>query len=144
MFSTVTNSVNMKIAKRKNVLIVIIFLLAFFIGVQGVLAAKESEALKGLNTTAQEGYGADYKQTIPQNIPTTIGKVIGAGLAFIGVLFFILMIYGGFIWMTARGNEQQVEKARDLIAAAIIGLIIVLAAYAITTFIGEELTKPSS
>jgi len=49
------------------------------------------------------------------------------------------MIYGGFIWMIARGNEGEVTKAKDLIQAAIIGLVVVLAAYAITQFIGQQL-----
>ena len=58
-------------------------------------------------------------------------------MAFIGVIFFVLMIYGGFLWMTARGNEQQVEKAKDLIISAVIGLIIIFAAYAITMYLGQ-------
>ena len=74
------------------------------------------------------------------DISTSVGTIIGAGLAFIGVLFFILMIYGGFLWMTAQGNEQQVEKAKNLIIAAIIGLVIVMSAYAITAYIGGTLT----
>ena len=74
------------------------------------------------------------------DLPTMIGVIVGALLSFVGVLFLILMIYGGVMWMTARGNEQQVEKARSLIIAAIIGIIIVLAAYAITMFIGSIVT----
>ena len=50
------------------------------------------------------------------------------------------MIYGGFVWMTARGNTQAVDTAKDLIYSAVIGLIIVLAAYAITTFVGSLLS----
>ena len=45
------------------------------------------------------------------------------------------MVYGGYLWMTARGNEEEVTKAKNLIKAAIIGLIIVLAAYAISIFV---------
>ena len=76
-----------------------------------------------------------------KEIPTIIGTVVGAGLAFVGVLFFILMIYGGLLWMTAQGNEQQVTKAKDLIIAAVVGLVIVLSAYAITAYIGGEITS---
>lgn len=68
------------------------------------------------------------------------GILIGAILSFIGVVFMILIIYGGILWMTATGNEQQVTKAKGLIFQAIIGLIIVLSAYAITAFIGRQLT----
>ncbi len=49
----------------------------------------------------------------------------------------ILVIYAGILWMTARGNEQQVERAKTLLVQSIIGLVIVFSAYAITRFIGQ-------
>jgi len=64
--------------------------------------------------------------------------MIGFVLSFIGVLFLILTIYGGINWMTAGGNEQKVEKAKTIIINAIIGLLIVLSAYTITSFIGNQ------
>jgi len=101
----------------------------------------------GLDDTLQAESEVNGQTVKPANvfndekdIPTTVGTVIGAALAFIGVLFFILMIYGGYLWMTARGNEQEIEKAKNLITAAIIGLIIVMSAYAITAYIGGVLT----
>ncbi|MEK7084601.1 MAG: hypothetical protein AAB932_05185, partial [Patescibacteria group bacterium] len=51
------------------------------------------------------------------------------------VLFFGIMIYGGFLWMTAHGKEDQTKKALEAITAAIIGIIIVVSAYAITRFV---------
>jgi len=70
-----------------------------------------------------------------------IGSIVGVVLSFVGVIFLILMIYAGLVWMTAQGNQEQVNKAKDLMINAIIGLIIVLAAYAITAFIGARLIK---
>lgn len=98
----------------------------------------------GLNTTAGQAFtgnpGASKSDLgssgIITSLPVAIGRFVGAGLAFIGVVFLVLMIYGGFIWMVARGNEQDVEKAKGLIEAAVIGLIIVMSAYAITSYIG--------
>ncbi len=49
-----------------------------------------------------------------------------------GFVFFILMLYGGFLWMTARGDETKVDKGRDTIIQAVIGLAVIVAAYAIT------------
>lgn len=63
------------------------------------------------------------------------GNVIGAGLSMIGVLFFLLMVYSGILWMTARGNEEQTKKALNTAIAAGIGMVIVLASYAITSFV---------
>ncbi|MBU0898154.1 MAG: hypothetical protein ABIJ83_02215 [Patescibacteria group bacterium] len=87
----------------------------------------------GLKTTAETGYGKDKYET---SVSGVIGKVVGAVLAFVGAIFLILVIYGGFTWMLARGNEAEVTKAKDLITSAIVGLIIVLAAYAITKYVG--------
>jgi amino acid transporter len=72
-------------------------------------------------------------------ISSRLGILIGAALSFIGIIFMVLIIYGGLLWMTARGNDQQVEKAKNLITQSFIGLIIILAAYAITAYIGEQL-----
>jgi TRAP-type C4-dicarboxylate transport system permease small subunit len=123
-------------------MVIFIFLLVFFILAQGV-AAKDKDNNKdsdpyGLETSAEGGFGAGYKDN--EDLPMTIGKVVGALLAFIGVLFFILMIYGGFLWMTAQGNDEQVTKAKNLIIAAVIGIIVVMSAYAITVYIGTKLT----
>jgi hypothetical protein len=79
--------------------------------------------------------------------PTLIGNVIGSILALIGVIFFVLMVYGGFLWMTAHGDSGQVDKGRETIIAAVIGIIIVVASYALTAFImtaptGGADTKP--
>ncbi len=72
-------------------------------------------------------------------ITNTIATGIEILLGFVGVIFLILMVYAGFMWMMARGNEQRVEKAKSLIEAAVIGLVIVLAAYGITVFVVERL-----
>lgn len=69
------------------------------------------------------------------DLPTIIGTVIKAALGLVGVIFLVLMVYAGIIWMTARGDEGKVSKAKDTIVASIIGLIIVVGAYAITNFV---------
>ena len=69
------------------------------------------------------------------SVATIIGLFIQVVLGFLGVIFLILIIYSGFIWMTASGDATKVAKARSVIINSIIGLVIVLAAYAITTLI---------
>lgn len=87
--------------------------------------------LRGLDSTAKEA--GFVKKTLEE----ISGSALNIVLSLIGILFLILMIYGGMIWMTAQGNEEQVGKARKLIIAAVIGLIIVVAAFAITSFLGD-------
>lgn len=90
----------------------------------------------GLEATAS---AADLvKET---SVPTIIGNVIGAGLSLVTVLFFILMIYAGIKWMLARGDEGKAKEALDTIVAAIIGIVVVLAAYAITNFVFDSVGK---
>lgn len=79
---------------------------------------------------------ADAANLKGESNPTVIvGKVIGAGLSLIGIVFFILTLYAGIVWMVARGNEDSAKKAINTIIAAAIGMIITMSAYAITSFI---------
>lgn len=91
-------------------------------------------AAYGLDETAgAAGLGAN--SPYPKDVPTMIGNVIGTALSMIAVIFFVLMVYGGFLWMTAHGDSGQVDKGRETIIAAVIGIIIVVASYALTAFI---------
>jgi cytochrome bd-type quinol oxidase subunit 2 len=87
----------------------------------------------GLEKTASEA-GIQSQGSVSD----VAGNVIGSGLTLIGVLFFILMIYAGITWMVARGNEEQSKKALNTITGAIIGLILVIASYAITSFVFDS------
>lgn len=113
--------------------IVLLFLLVslFFLNLAVLLPTAQAQGDYGLSATA----GAAKLTGAGKDLPGIIGNVIGTALSLIAVLFFALMLYGGFMWMTAHGNEQQVTKALDTIFSAIIGIIIVLASYAITNFV---------
>ena len=68
-----------------------------------------------------------------------IGKIIQGAIALTGVLFFGYTVWAGYLWMTARGEEDKVTEAKNMIQNGIIGLGIVLAAYVITSFIVNRL-----
>lgn len=70
-----------------------------------------------------------------KDLTQIIGDVIGTALSLVSVLFFGLMLYAGIKWMLARGDSGQAEEALNTIIAAIIGLVVVLASYAITNFV---------
>lgn len=74
------------------------------------------------------------------DLPTLIGNIINIFLGVLGVVLLVLVIYAGFLWMTAQGDAEQTKKARDIIINAVIGLIIILSAYAITAFVINALT----
>ncbi|MFH1430818.1 MAG: hypothetical protein ABIG71_04890 [Candidatus Uhrbacteria bacterium] len=90
----------------------------------------------GLNTTATAG-----GLLVKSDLTVIIGKVIQAAISLVGVIFLILMIYGGIRWMTAQGSSEIVKKAKDTITAAIIGIVIVGLAFALTNFILKALIE---
>jgi amino acid transporter len=83
------------------------------------------------------GSGLNFSLT-PGDIAATAIKTI---LGLLGIIFVVLIVYSGFQWMTAQGNEEKVTKARETISRAIIGLLIVIAAWSITYFVFEALNK---
>lgn len=121
--------------KIKN-LISAFFLLTILFG--GHLALAQTYNFKtdsGLDKTAsQAGYSDYLKNLTPEKV---VSKVVSQVLTFLGVVFLGLMIYGGITWMLATGNEAKVDLAKNIITAGVIGLIIVMAAYAISYFVIE-------
>ena len=91
---------------------------------------------------APEGFGlhdtaasAGYEVSTAPTISKTIGQVVSVVLGLVGLVFFGLLLYGGLVWMTARGKEEKVESAKGTIEAAVIGIIIIAASYAIASFV---------
>lgn len=78
---------------------------------------------------------AGYRTTGAASVPELIGQIINVFLGLLGVLFLGLIIYAGFKWMTAQGAEEDVKQAKQTIERAVVGLAIVLAAYAISYFV---------
>lgn len=128
--------------KSIKVLFVSFFLSIFLLSASPILA--QNDPLAGLDKSAGEVTAFTTQMSSYQSgtfLQTKVGQAIGVVLSFVGVLFLILMIYAGILWMTSQGNEQQVAKAKDMLINGIIGLIIVFAAYTITSFIGSEVLK---
>jgi len=65
----------------------------------------------------------------------TIANIINIVLGFLGIIAVILILAGGFKWMTAAGNEDQISSAKQMIIQATIGLVIIFAAWAIASFV---------
>ena len=91
----------------------------------------EGKSLKG-DIQTQTGLGTADPRTMA-------AKVINVILGFLGIIAVVIILLGGFKWMTAGGNEDKVGEAKKLITAGIIGLVIILASYAIATFVITQL-----
>ena len=64
-----------------------------------------------------------------------LAVIIQAFLSLLAMIFLALIVYGGYIWMMARGNEEEVRRAKGIIRHSIIGLVVVLSSYAIGYFV---------
>lgn len=107
--------------------------LTLFVLLSGAASAQLLNDTNNLKTmTDTTAATAHFSDISVENIIATIIKII---LGFLGVIFIILMLTAGFKWMTAQGNEEHITEAQKTIQTAIIGLIIVMGAYAITYFV---------
>ena len=89
-------------------------------------------------------WGANALQNLnigTKNIGDTIAGVINVVLSFLGILATGIILLGGFKWMTAGGNDEGVTEARKLIFSGIIGIAIILSAWAIAQFVIDNLGK---
>src|SRR3989338_3212008 len=81
------------------------------------------------------GTAAGFPQGEPRPPEVIAGEIIQGLMAVIGVIFGILVVYGGYLLMIARGNEEQVKKSINILQTAVIGFIVVIAAYSITSYV---------
>lgn len=85
----------------------------------------------GLQRTAAE---AGYGEETP-SLALVIAGIINVVLGLIGLILVVLLIYGGVLWMTAQGNTEQIKKAKAVLINSIIGIIIIVASYAIASYV---------
>jgi len=78
------------------------------------------------------------------DLESSVIKILQWVLGFLGLIAVIFILYGGLIWMTAGGNEEKVSKAKKILTAAVIGLVVVLIAWAIVTFVVSETSSFTS
>lgn len=87
------------------------------------------------------GYDANADET---SFAELIGSIIKTVLSFVGVIFLVLMVYAGYLWMTARGDETQIEKSQNIIRSSIIGLAITVGSFSITAFILPKILEKTT
>jgi hypothetical protein len=97
------------------------------------------DLLTGLDVAAGEG-GAGFAA---ENADSTvlIARVVNAVITISGVIFLILLVYGGMLYMLAGGSEDNVKKAKRLLVSSVIGLIIIVSSYAISFYVFEKLAE---
>ena len=127
----------------KHSLIVMVLSMALsFVSVGNIARAE------GWWQTASDGglnqVGSAYGQSsgIPADaydIRLMAARIIRVVLELMGLIFLVLIIFAGFKWMTAGGDEEKITESKKLLTNSIIGLIIIFAAWSIATFVFYQL-----
>jgi len=73
------------------------------------------------------------------DLESTVIQIVQWVLGFLGLVAVIMILIGGFQWMTAGGNEEKITEAKKRLINAVLGLMIVLSAYSITWFVTNKL-----
>lgn len=126
----------------KNLLLIVL-LSVMIIPVLHMLPAQAGlwEGQIGMGTeTGEIGETFEYTDD-PSNIQLLVGRIIKTFLGLLGIIFLILILLAGYRWMTARGAEDEISKAKSQLQSSIIGLAIILMAYAVTYFVTEFIYK---
>ena len=73
-------------------------------------------------------------------LPKLIGQLISVILGILGIILVVYIVQAGIMYMTAGGDTDKVKKAKTMITQAVIGMIIIVAAYSISSFVITQLT----
>lgn len=79
-----------------------------------------------------------------QDIRTTIASIIRTAMGLLGIIAVVVILIGGFTWMIAGGNDDKVGEAKKWIFSGIIGLAIILSAYALSSFVIDKLIQATT
>ncbi len=116
---------------KKNRLIILLF---SFFGV--FMVVHLSLAVDFGFTALGNGLANSLAPTDPRVV---VGRIIQIALSFLGAIAVLIIIFAGFLWTTSEGNEEKIEKAKSILKNAVIGLLIILSSWGITTFIISQI-----
>ncbi len=116
------------LVNKKITVLIILFLAVIFLF--PVLAHAQTDL--GTNDLVESGLGTN-------NIKDIVVNIVNIALGFLGILATLIILYGGWLWMTSRGESDQIDKAKQTISAGVIGLVIILASYGIARFVIKQI-----
>ncbi|KKQ57104.1 MAG: hypothetical protein US74_C0008G0031 [Parcubacteria group bacterium GW2011_GWA2_38_13] len=126
--------------KKRKIQFIALLLAGFCIGiisfftVTEVFAQVRTAVTNGFGYAAGMGFGT-------RDLRTIIFTIVNVILGFLAIVAVLIIAYGGLVWMTSHGNEQQVEKAKKILINAVIGLVVVFLSYSIAFFVFNVLMR---
>jgi predicted permease len=115
--------------------------LAISSAVPAIALAEGSPFERSQQYTDSIAAGAGVSTGGPDALPQIIGNIINIALGFMGIILLCIILWAGFLWMTAGGDSKKTETATALIKNAVIGLIIIVAAFAISNFVMTQIIQ---
>ena len=103
-----------------------------------VFAIDLQPGLKGSTENLTASTPGDINKT---NLVSLIGNIVSALLGTLGIIFLLIVVYAGYLYLTAMGEKDNITKAKTLLKNGIFGIVLVVAAYAISSFTVTVLTK---
>jgi len=127
---------NLNLLKQVFFLFVLLSLLVlpYFVFAQGA-SNNPMDRLEAVGSGDQ----GPYVEASEYTLSVIIGLAVNILLSFLGIIFIILIILAGYHWMTAGGNQETITKAKGSLKSSIVGLLIVVGAYAIWELIASQL-----
>jgi hypothetical protein len=113
-------------------------LTALLAGLPAIALAQDAALGRAENIAGNAGLRTDMPAV------EIIGVIINAALGLLGIVMVMLVIYAGYLYLTAQGDDDKVADAKKIIRNAVIGLVIIMSAYAISTFVISNVTSSSS
>ena len=95
-----------------------------------------SNVSASVDTIGKNAWGSSQSP----DLPVVIGNAISVLLGILGLLFLVLVIYAGFLYLTAQGEQDNVKKAKSILTKAVIGIVIILSSYAVTNLVVSAMT----
>ena len=111
---------------------------AITVGLSALPFAAMAAGLSSNDLGIQYGSGTGLGTS---DIRTVVAKIINVAMGLLGIVAVVIILIGGFTWMTAGGNEDKVGEAKKWIYSGIIGLAIILTSYAIARFVVSSLVS---
>lgn len=122
---------NKKILKH-----IVVFAMLSLLALPMVTMAQTGNIDVGMNEI-DTGFGSNgLSNTDPRIV---VARIINVAMLFLGIIAVVIILLAGFKWMTAAGNDDKVSEAKKLMGAGVIGLVIVLSAWGIATFLLDKL-----
>jgi cytochrome bd-type quinol oxidase subunit 2 len=94
----------------------------------------QGSAFQALNNGVTNA-GTEAGLGTSKSLPQLIGRLVQQAMTLLGILLVVMVIYAGFLYMTDQGAGDKAKKAKGIITSAVIGLVLIFAAYSITGFV---------